>query len=103
MANKNYLAGAGFERRRIRDLLDKKIAIRGDRNYASRGICDLWYVDQKGIVHEEQLKYSRIKCPVISTDEFTKLIQYALDMEGKIKVSLVSKQSRKSIMVWHLN
>ena len=103
MVNKNYRSGYGFENRRIKELLEKKIAIRGDRNYASRGICDLWWVDQKGKVHEEQLKYSRIRCPRISTEEFTSLIQYALDVEGKIKVSLVSKQSRKPVMIWELN
>lgn len=103
MANRNYRSGSGFERRRIQELLEKKIAIRGDRNYASKGICDLWYIDNKGKAHEEQLKYSRIRNPVISTEEFIRLIQYALEVEGKIKVSLVSKRSRKPVMIWILN
>ena len=103
MANKNYRSGSGFERRRIRELLDKKIAVRGDRNYASKGICDLWYITKDGKAHEEQLKYSRIRNPVISTEEFLRLIQYAMDREGQITISLVSKQARKPVMIWKLN
>ena len=102
MSSKNYRSGAGFERRRINELL-KTVAIRGDRNYGSKGICDLWYIDKQGKAHEEQLKYSRIRCPVISTEEFIRLIQYAMDKEGQIEVSLVSKQSRKPVMIWILN
>ena len=103
MVNRNYRAGAGFESRRLNQLLEDKTAVKGARYYASKGICDIWYVDQNGLMHDEQLKYSRVTKPRISTEEFLRLLQYAMDVEGIMKVSLVSKQSRKPIMVWDLN
>ncbi len=103
MVNRNYKSGYGFEIRYLNQLLESKKAIKGARYYASKGICDVWWVDQNGVMHDDQLKYSRIRCPKISTEEFLRLIQYSIEVEGKIKVSLVSKQSRKPVMVWELN
>ncbi len=42
MPNKNYLKGAGFERRFIDKLVKDKIAVKSGRFYASRGITDVF-------------------------------------------------------------
>lgn len=100
MPNKNYRSGSGFEHRWCKQLLNEGYQ-KAVRFYASKGICDVYWVDKKGNYGEDQLKYSRVRKPKIDTDEFLRLIQYAMD--SKFKVRLVSKQSRQPIQIWELN
>ena len=103
--NKNYRAGSGYEYRRLDRLKEDPCFVKGERFYASRGICDIWYVRKEGeklTYYEEQCKYSKTKA-TISTEEFIRLLNYAMDNEGKIKVALTSKVSRQPEQVWWLN
>ena len=63
---------------------------------------DTFYVDKYG-VHFVQNKYSSIKKPEINVDEMLDLILLGMDLEGIATVELVSKQSRKEILIWRLN
>jgi len=56
-------------------------------------------LNQKGKHNEAQLKFSSIKKPYISSTELEKLKLFATDINGKILVWLVKKQSRKHISV----
>lgn len=106
MVNKNYRKGAGFEYRRLEYLLSQPDVVKGNRFYASKGICDLYYVKTDGTYHEEQCKYTSDKkrnFPYISTEEFLELLQYGLDHEDVIHVYLVSKKSHQPVSVWKLN
>lgn len=96
LPNKNYIAGRNYESRFLAQLLDKGIAVKGGRFYGSRGVTDVWWVDQKGIHHEAQLKYSKNK-PYIAPHEMQKLREFSRKFDGTIKVWLVKKQSRKTV------
>jgi len=95
MVNLSYRKGASFESRFLKKLIRDEKAILGGRFYASKGFCDIWWVDQKGRHNQAQLKFSSIKEPYISPDELDKLKLFASNMEGIILVWLVKKQSRK--------
>lgn len=97
MNNKNYRIGASFEARFLAKLIKDDKAVKGGRFYASKGITDIWWVSHDGRHNEAQLKFSSIKEPYISPAELEKLKLFAIDMEGKILVWLVKKQSRKPI------
>lgn len=97
MVNKNYRKGASFEARFLAKLIKDNKAIKGGRFYASKGITDLWWVSHDGRHNEAQLKFSSIKEPYISPDELDKLKIFATDMDGKILVWLIKKQSRKPL------
>ena len=97
MQNKNYRKGASFESRFISKLVKDGIAVKAGRFFASKGITDCWWVDNKGRHNEAQLKFSSMKKPYISPSELQKLKVFAMDMDGKILVWLVKKQSRKPI------
>jgi len=99
MVNKNYRKGASFELRFVSDLIKKFKAIKSGRFYASRGITDVWWVDEHGRHNEAQLKFSSIKKPYISPEELEKLKVFATDTNGKILVWLVKKQSRKPMIM----
>ncbi len=99
MPNKNYRKGTSFESRFISNLLKYGDAIKAGRFYASKGVTDVWWVDDKGHHHEAQLKFSSITTPYISPTEMQKLKLFATDMNGKILVWLVKKQSRKPIIM----
>jgi len=99
MPNKNYRKGASFESRFISNLLKYGEAIKAGRFYASKGVTDVWWVDEKGHHNEAQLKFSSKGKPYISPGEMLKLEMFANDMDGKILVWLVKKQSRKQIMM----
>lgn len=111
MVNHNYRIGSSFERRFVNDLLAGRItwkhtplkAIRANRFYASKGICDVYWVDEHGKYHEGQLKYSTKVKPYISPGELETLKKFAKEMEGKIIVWLVKKQYRKPIEMELLN
>ncbi len=96
MTNKNYVAGRNFESRFLKQLLDAKIAVKGGRFFASKGVTDVWWVDKKGIHNEAQLKYSKNK-PYISPHEMQNLKEFAIKFDGKIAVWLIKKQSRKTL------
>lgn len=96
MTNKNYVAGRNFESRFLATLKEKKKSIKGGRFYASKGITDVWWVSPKGVHNEAQLKYSK-KRPYIAPHEMQELRRFAREMDGKILVWLVKKQSRKPI------
>ncbi len=97
MPNKNYRKGASFEARFLAQLLRNKDAVKGGRFYASKGICDVWWVDIKGVHNEAQLKFSSIKKPYISPYELEDLKRFARRMKGLMKIWLVKKQSRKKL------
>lgn len=99
MPNKNYRKGASFESRFISNLLKYGDAIKAGRFYASKGVTDVWWVDDKGHHNEAQLKFSSKKIPYISPSEMQKLELFATDMDGKILVWLVKKQSQKPIIM----
>ena len=104
MASKNYRAGAGFEYRFIKGLLDSGEAVRAERFYKSVGPfwrniegpeyapVDVWWIDKKGRYHEAQCKYSRLKAGCISQEEMLRLLEYSMVFEGKIIVHLASKK-----------
>ncbi len=97
MTNKNYRIGASFEARFLAKLIKDGKAITGGRFYASKGITDIWWVNNQGKHNQAQLKFSSIKEPYISPVELDKLKLFASDMNGKILVWLVKKQSRKPL------
>ena len=99
MPNKNYRKGASFESRFITNLKKDGYAIKAGRFYASKGVTDVWWVDDKGHHNEAQLKFSSKTTPYISPAEMQKLELFATDMDGKILVWLVKKQSRKPIIM----
>ena len=99
MVNKNYRKGASFESRFIANLLKDKHAVKGGRFFASKGITDVWWVDNSGRHNEAQLKFSSKTNPYISPNEMQKLELFATDMNGKILVWLVKKQSRKPMIM----
>lgn len=95
MVNKNFRKGAAFEARFIASLIKNKNAVKGGRFYASKGVTDVWWVDNDGRHNEAQLKFSSKQDPYISTLERENLKSFATKMYGKIIVWLVKKQSRK--------
>lgn len=97
MVNRNYRKGASFERRFVNDLVTKGEAVKADRFYASKGITDVWWVDQEGVHNEAQLKFSSKKEPYISPKEFFTLKEFARKMDGFMKIWLVKKQSRRKM------
>lgn len=97
MPNLNYRKGASFEARFLVKLIKDGKAVKGGRFYASKGITDIWWVDNQGRHNEAQLKFSSNKEPYISPRELQKLKIFATDMIGKIIVWLVKKQSRKPL------
>jgi len=99
MPNKNYRKGASFESRFLGQLLKYGDAVKGGRFYASKGVTDVWWVDEKGHHNEAQLKFSSKTKPYISPSEMQKLELFATDMDGKILVWLVKKQSRKRMIM----
>ena len=99
MPNKNKQKGTNFEGRFIANLLKYGDAIKDGRFYASKGVTDVWWVDEKGHHHEAQLKFSTKNKPYISSAEMQKLELFATDMNGKILVWLVKKQSRKQMIM----
>ena len=94
--NKRYVAGKNFESRFLAELKEKKISVKSGRFYASRGVTDVWWVDQKGTHHEAQLKYSSTK-PYIAAHEMRELKKFATEVKDQIKVWLVLKQKRQPI------
>lgn len=99
MPNKNYRKGSSFELRFIKELVSNGDAVKAGRFYASRGVTDCWWVDQRGRHNEAQLKFSGNRDPYISPTELEKLKLFAADMGGKILVWLVKKQFRKPIQM----
>ncbi len=99
MPNKNFRIGTSFESRFIAKLVKDGQAVKAGRFFASKGITDVWWVDEKGRHHEAQLKFSTKSKPYISPDEMQKLQVFATDMNGKILVWLVKKQSRKPMIM----
>ena len=94
MPNKNYIKGVSFEVRFLKQLLEKGIAVKGARFYASKGVTDVWWVDKKGRHNEAQLKFSAKK-PYIAAHEIQNLKKFARETKDVILVWLVLKQSRK--------
>jgi len=99
MPNNNKRIGTSFESRFIANLLKNKEAVKAGRFYASKGVTDVWWVDNDGRHNEAQLKFSSKKKPYISPDEMQRLKIFAIDMDGKIPVWLVKKQSRKQMIM----
>ena len=77
MPNKNYRIGASFERRFVNDLLKSGRAIKENRFFASRGIMDIFWVEQDGRYCEAQLKFSSKSKAYISPKERDTVCEYA--------------------------
>ncbi len=103
MPNKNFRSGTAFEARFLAQLIKNGDAVKGGRFYASKGICDVWWVNIKGVHNEAQLKFSSKKKPYISPTEFENLKRFARKMNRYMKIWLVTKQSRKPIKMELLN
>ena len=103
MPNQNYRIGASFESRFIKNLLKNGDSVKGGRFYASKGICDVWWVDINGVHNEAQLKFSSKKKPYISPHELDDLKRFARSMKPYMKIWLVKKQTRKPIDMELLN
>lgn len=99
MPNRNYLKGTSFESRFISNIVKCGDAVKAGRFYASKGITDVWWVDNLGRHNEAQLKFSSKTEPYISPAEMQKLELFATDVDGKILVWLVKKQSRKPMIM----
>ena len=97
MPNKNYRKGASFESRFIANIVKRGDGVKAGRFFASKGVTDVWWVDEKGHHNEAQLKFSSIAKPYISPAEMRKIELFATEMDGKILVWIVKKQSRKQM------
>lgn len=95
MPNLNYRKGVSFESRFISKLIKDGHAVKAGRFYASKGVTDVWWVDQKGKHNEAQLKFSGYKDPYIHPNELNSLQEFAAKMGDRILVWLVKKQYRK--------
>ena len=93
MPNLNYRKGTYFERRFVNDLLKSGDAIIANRFYASKGVTDVYWVEQNGQYNEAQLKYSKDK-PYISPKERIKVIEYASKLH-QIQVWIILKTYRQ--------
>ena len=100
MPNLNYRKGATYERRFVNDLLKSGRAIKANRFFASRGVTDVYWVEQDGRYCEAQLKYtsSRINKAYISPKEKDRICEYAAKFH-QITVWIVLKSWRKDA-VW---
>lgn len=100
MPNLNYRIGSSYERRFVNDLLKSRRAIKANRFYASRGITDVFWVEQDGRYCEAQLKYtsSKDKKAYISPKERDRIIEYAAKYH-QITVYIVLKSYRQDA-VW---
>lgn len=91
LPNKNYLSGRLYEQRFVSQRL-RSGAVVAKRFYASRGITDVYWVDDGGTYREAQLKYSKT-APYISKAERAELEEYARKMP--FPVYLVMKTFRQ--------
>lgn len=96
MPNRNYRKGYSFESRFSKKLIRDGKAVRSGRFYASKGICDVWWVDFKGNYNEAQLKFATGK-PYISPKEMRRIKSYAKNMDGYILVWIVTKQKGQKL------
>lgn len=103
MPNLNYRKGASFESRFLAQLIKNEDAVVGGRFFASKGICDIWWVDTKAVHNQAQLKFSSKKKPYISPKELENLKRFARKMKPYMKIWLVKKQSRKKLEMELLN
>lgn len=96
MPNLNYRKGATYERRFVNDLLKSGRAIKANRFFASRGVTDVYWVEQDGRYCEAQLKYtsSRDKKAYISPKERDTICEYAAKYH-QITVYIILKSWRK--------
>jgi len=76
MPNFNYRKGASYESRFCNDLLKSGRAIIAKRFFASKGVMDVYWVEQDGRYCEAQLKYSKTKA-YISPKEKDRVCEYA--------------------------
>lgn len=122
MVSRNYKKGSGFEARWLNSLLKDGKTIRGARYFRSTGPrwkpdyermnekgtdyawkyapVDVWWIDRKGLFHEDQCKYGTNNVGRIDEDEILDLVMYAWEKSDFI-VSLVSKQmDKRKVYVW---
>ncbi len=76
MPNFNYRKGASFEQRFCQDLLKSGRAVIAKRFFASKGVMDVYWLEQDGRYCEAQLKYSKNKA-YISPKEKDRVFEYA--------------------------
>lgn len=98
MPNKNYLIGTTYERRFCNDLKKSGRAIIANRFYASKGVTDVYWVEQDGRYCEAQLKYtsSRDQKAYISPKERETVCEYAKKYH-QITIWIVLKSFRKEV------
>ena len=94
MPNLNYKMGASFEARFCKDLLDSGRAVVAKRFYASKGVTDVYWVEQDGRYCEAQLKYSSKSKAYISPKERDIVCEYAVKYH-QITCWIVLKSYRK--------
>ena len=95
MPNKRYVQGRNFEYACLAKAKQKFNLIKGARYYASRGICDIWWVDKYGKFNEAQCKHSHKSTVPISNAERERLKAYADKMRGISTVYLAYKLKGK--------
>lgn len=92
--SKNYAVGSSYENRFTHEMM-KNGAIISKRFYASKGITDVYWVDQDCKYNEAQLKYSS-KTPRISKKELARLKAYARLNPFPVYLIMKSKKVRKA-------
>ena len=94
MPNLNYRIGSSFERRFVNDLLKSGRAVIANRFYASKGVMDVYWLEQDGRYCEGQLKYSSKDKAYISPKERERICEYAAKFH-QVTVWIVLKSFRK--------
>lgn len=77
MPNSEYIQGRNYEYRVLYKLKEQKKSIDGGRFPASKGVCDIWWIDQDGKRNEAQCKHSSKGAARMSPAEMDSLIEYA--------------------------
>lgn len=93
MPNPNYRSGASFEDRFCKDLLKSRRAIIAGRKPGSKGVTDVYWLEESGRYCEAQLKYSKTKA-YISPKERDTICQYAAKYH-QVTVWIVLKSWRQ--------
>ena len=76
MPNRNYKIGASYESRFCDSIKNSGRAIIAKRFFASKGVTDVYWVEQDGRYCEAQLKYSKVRA-YISPKERDRVCEYA--------------------------
>ncbi len=93
--NRNRRSGFAYEHRFVASL-KKKGMKRVKRHYGSLGAADVEWTGKDGVRNHAQLKFSRIRLPVVSTKIMVALKKYAKYQNRRgVKVWLICKMSHR--------